>query len=71
MLATRLIRLIERHAESLTQAAMHDVLTNERTRSFHQIPMETGSEIQKKTPSGKSTNIGVELGFMKEFHYRR
>ena len=38
MLATRLIQLIERHAESLTQAAMHDVLTNERTRSFHQIP---------------------------------
>ena len=38
MLTTRLIRLIERHAVSLTQAAMHDVLTNERTRSFHQIP---------------------------------
>ena len=38
MLATRLIQLIEAHAESLTLASINDVLSNERTRSFHQVP---------------------------------
>lgn len=38
MLATRLIQLIEAHAESLTQATIQDLLNNERTRSFHQVP---------------------------------
>ena len=38
MLATRLIQLIENHHKSLTQEAMHDVLTNEKTRSFRKVP---------------------------------
>lgn len=38
MLATRLIQLIESHHKSLTQQAMHDVLTNEKTRSFRKVP---------------------------------
>src|SRR5215470_7357674 len=37
MLATRLIQSIEAHAESLTEATIQDLLTNERTRSFHQV----------------------------------
>ena len=38
MLATHLIQLIEAHAESLTLASINDVLSNEGTRSFHQVP---------------------------------
>ena len=38
MLAPRLIKLIENHAESLTREAMHDVLTNEHTASFRSVP---------------------------------
>ena len=38
MLANRLIQLIENHSEALTQEAVHDVLTNEKTRSFRKVP---------------------------------
>ena len=34
MLANRLIQLIENHSEALSQAVLHDVLTNENTISF-------------------------------------
>lgn len=44
MVATRLIQLIEVHAESLTQASVHDLLRNERTRCLHQAP-ESGTRI--------------------------
>jgi len=37
VLASRLIRLIETHAQSLTRETMQDVMTNERTRSFHRV----------------------------------
>jgi hypothetical protein len=37
MLAARLIELIETHAEQLTQAALKDLATNPRTRSFHLV----------------------------------
>jgi hypothetical protein len=40
MLASRLIQLIETHADSLTREAVVDILTNERTRSFRQLPKE-------------------------------
>ena len=38
MLANRLIQLIENHSESLTQEALHDVLTNQNTISFRKVP---------------------------------
>ena len=38
MLANRLIQLIENHSEALTQAALHDVLTNENTLAFRKVP---------------------------------
>jgi len=38
MLSTRLIQLIEVHAESLTQEVMSDILTNERTGSSARLP---------------------------------
>ena len=41
MLANRLIQLIENHSESLTQDALHDVLTNAKTASFGKFPQRT------------------------------
>jgi hypothetical protein len=38
MLATRLMELIDNHAERLTQTALKDLSTNPRTRSFQLIP---------------------------------
>lgn len=38
MLSTRLIRMIEDHAEGLTREALDDILTNPRTPSFRQVP---------------------------------
>ena len=40
MLSRQLIKLIETHAESLTQEVVQDVQTNEHTRSFLRIPKE-------------------------------
>jgi len=40
MLLHRLIKLIETHAESLTQGVVQDVQTNEHTRSHALIPKE-------------------------------
>jgi hypothetical protein len=40
MLTSRLIQMVETHAHSLTHEAMEDILTNERTRSFRQVPKE-------------------------------
>ena len=38
MLTSRLVQLIEAHAESLASEAMQDIVTNERTRSFRLVP---------------------------------
>jgi hypothetical protein len=38
MLTNRLLQLIENHSESLTQEALHDVVTNESTVSFQKVP---------------------------------
>jgi hypothetical protein len=38
MLTARLVQLIEAHADSLTSAAMRDLLTNEHTSSFRRVP---------------------------------
>ena len=40
MLANRLIQLIENHSDSLTQAALQDVLSNAKTASFRRVPRE-------------------------------
>jgi len=40
MLASRLIQLIENHSNSLTEEALHDVLTNEKTASLQRVPRE-------------------------------
>ena len=40
MLANRLIQLIEAHSASLTQEALHDVLTNDKTASFRRVPRQ-------------------------------
>ena len=40
MLSRQLIKLIETHAESLTQEVVQDVQTNKHTRSFLRIPKE-------------------------------
>jgi hypothetical protein len=38
MLSSRLIRLIETHADSLAREATEDILTNERTHSVRRVP---------------------------------
>jgi hypothetical protein len=38
MLATRLIRLVESHADELVNAAVADLRTNPRTRFFNRVP---------------------------------
>jgi hypothetical protein len=38
MLASRLLELIETHAESLTKETLKDLATNPRTPSFHRVP---------------------------------
>jgi len=62
MLATRLIQLIEAHAKSLTREAMHDVLTNERTKSFRRVPRE---ELEPRV-AAIYQNLGRWIGEPKE-----
>lgn len=38
MLANRLVQLIEKQSESMTEEALHNVLTNEGTVSFRRVP---------------------------------
>jgi hypothetical protein len=38
MLATRLIRLVQSHADELVNAAVADLRTNPRTRTFNRVP---------------------------------
>ena len=38
MLAARLIRLVETHADELVQVVLHDLRTNPRTASFTRVP---------------------------------
>lgn len=37
MLTARLIQLIETHSDALTRETLEDIITNERTPSFHQL----------------------------------
>ncbi len=38
MLSGRLVRMIEEHADQLTQAVIHDLQSNARTQAYHRIP---------------------------------
>jgi hypothetical protein len=71
MLATRLIRLIETHSQSLTRETMQDVLTNERTRSFHRVPK---AELEPRVAAlyenlGKWIGDPSEAAVKKEYEY--
>jgi hypothetical protein len=54
----RLIELIETHADGLTQAALKDLATNPRTRSFHLVPRD---ELEART-FATYHNLGKWIG---------
>ena len=58
MLTNRLIQLIENHSDSLTQEALHDMLTNEYTASLRKIPR---AELKPRIAS-LYQNLGKWLG---------
>ena len=71
MLATRVIQLIETHAQSLTRQAMDDILTNERTTSFRQVPR---AELEPRIAAlyqnlGKWIGDPREEGVREEYEY--
>jgi hypothetical protein len=67
MLANRLIQLIENHSDSLTQEALHDVLTNENTASFRKVPR---AELEPRIAS-LYQNLGKWLGCPNEDDIRQ
>ena len=71
MLASRLIQLIETHAQSLTREAMQDILTNEHTTSFRQVPK---SELEPRVAAiyqnlGKWIGDPSEAAVKEEYEY--
>jgi hypothetical protein len=58
MLSTRLIQLIEQHAEGLTREARQELLTNPRTPSFRRVPPE---ELEARI-GGLYRNLGNWIG---------
>jgi len=62
MLTSRLVQLIETHAQSLTREAVHDILTNERTKSFCKVPRE---ELEPRV-AAIYQNLGRWIGEPKE-----
>jgi len=71
VLASRLIRLIETHAQSLTRETMQDVMTNERTRSFHRV---SKAELEPRIAAlfenlGKWIGDPSEAAVKKEYEY--
>jgi len=62
MLAARLIRLIEDHAEALTREVLQDLATNPRTPSFGKVPRD---ELQSRT-SSLFRNLGTWIGDPKD-----
>jgi hypothetical protein len=67
MLATRLIQLIENHAQSLTTEAMQDVLTNPETASFRRVPK---TELEPRIAS-LYENLGKWIGNPNDDHIRQ
>jgi len=62
MLANRLIQLIENHSEALTQEAVHDVLANEKTKSFRKV---SRAELKPRI-AALYQNLGKWLGIPDE-----
>lgn len=62
MLTTRLIRLIEDHADSLTREAVQDILSNPRTPSFRRVP---GDELVDRVDA-LYRNLGNWIGDPKD-----
>ena len=58
MLAAKLIRLIEAHANGLTRQALQDLSTNPRTRAFHLVPRD---ELETRV-SALYRNLGAWIG---------
>jgi len=58
MISARLIQLVEIHAGTLTREVLHDLMTNERTRSFRAIPKD---EIELRI-SALYFNLGRWIG---------
>ena len=67
MLTNRLIQLIENHSDSLTQEALHDMLTNEYTASLRKIPR---AELKPRIAS-LYQNLGKWLGCPNEDDIRQ
>jgi RsbT co-antagonist protein rsbRD N-terminal domain len=67
MLTSRLIQLIETHAESLTNEAVQDVLTNEGTSSFRRVPI---AELRPRI-AALYQNLGKWIGNPKEEAVRK
>jgi len=58
MLASRLIQLIETHAQSLTREVVDDIRTNERTISLRQVP---NAELEPRV-AALYQNLGKWIG---------
>lgn len=58
MLSTRLIQLIENHADELTREALQDLITNPRTPSFRGVPR---GELEGRI-GGLYRNLGNWIG---------
>jgi hypothetical protein len=67
MLTSRLIQLIETHAESLANEAVQDVLTNEGTSSFRRVPI---AELRPRI-AALYQNLGKWIGNPKEEAVRK
>ena len=67
MLASRLIQLIETHAQSLTREAMQDIVTNEHTSSFRQVPK---AELEPRV-AAVYQNLGKWVGNPKDDAVRK
>src|SRR5262249_40940773 len=58
----RLMEFIKAHAASLTREAVHDVLTNEHTSSFHRVPV---AELESRV-AALYQNLGKWVGDPRE-----
>lgn len=67
MLTSRLIQLIETHAESLASETMRDIVTNEHTSSFRLVPI---AELKSRI-AALYQNLGTWIGNPKEDAVRK
>ena len=67
MLTSRLIQLIETHAESLASETMRDIVTNEHTSSFRLVPIQ---ELKSRI-AALYQNLGNWIGDQKDDAVRK